>query len=108
MEGVPAAVTVDGSLGEGGGQILRTSLALSVLLGTELTLPEISQTIIPYTTVPSGLGWANLNSTPNASATRSAAARATGLPTTTARNSERRDHNFTDGRRRYFQRHQHA
>src|SRR5438128_1982223 len=41
MEGVPAAVTVDGSLGEGGGQILRTSLALSVLLGTELTLVNI-------------------------------------------------------------------
>jgi RNA 3'-terminal phosphate cyclase (ATP) len=41
MQEVPAAVTVDGSLGEGGGQILRTSLALSVLLGTEITLVNI-------------------------------------------------------------------
>src|SRR4051812_40459633 len=41
MDGVPAAVTIDGSLGEGGGQIVRTSLALSVLLGTELTLFNI-------------------------------------------------------------------
>jgi RNA 3'-phosphate cyclase len=38
MEGVPAAVTIDGSQGEGGGQIVRTSLALSVLLGAELIL----------------------------------------------------------------------
>jgi RNA 3'-terminal phosphate cyclase (ATP) len=36
-----AAVTIDGSQGEGGGQIVRTSLALSVLLGTELTLINI-------------------------------------------------------------------
>src|SRR3954467_8888027 len=41
MDGVPAAVTIDGSLGEGGGQIVRTSLALSVLLGSELTLFNI-------------------------------------------------------------------
>jgi RNA 3'-terminal phosphate cyclase (ATP) len=36
-----AAVTIDGSQGEGGGQIVRTSLALSVLLGAELTLYNI-------------------------------------------------------------------
>jgi RNA 3'-terminal phosphate cyclase (ATP) len=41
MEGSPAAVTIDGSQGEGGGQIVRTSLALSVLLGTELVLFNI-------------------------------------------------------------------
>jgi len=41
VEGAPAAVTIDGSQGEGGGQIVRTSLALSVLLGTELTLFNI-------------------------------------------------------------------
>src|SRR5712691_8559133 len=41
VEGAPEAVTVDGSLGEGGGQIVRTSLALAVLLGTELTLFNI-------------------------------------------------------------------
>jgi RNA 3'-terminal phosphate cyclase (ATP) len=41
MQEIPAAVTVDGSLGEGGGQILRTSLALAVLLRTELTLVNI-------------------------------------------------------------------
>ncbi len=41
MEGLPASVTIDGARGEGGGQIVRTSLALSVLLGTELTLFNI-------------------------------------------------------------------
>ena len=34
-------MTIDGSQGEGGGQIVRTSLALSVLLGAELTLFNI-------------------------------------------------------------------
>lgn len=41
MQDVPAAVTIDGSQGEGGGQIVRTSVALSVLLGTELILFNI-------------------------------------------------------------------
>jgi RNA 3'-terminal phosphate cyclase (ATP) len=41
MAGAPATVTIDGSQGEGGGQIVRTSLALSVLLGRELVLFNI-------------------------------------------------------------------
>jgi RNA 3'-terminal phosphate cyclase (ATP) len=41
MEGVPSAVAIDGSQGEGGGQIVRTSVALSALLGTELSLFNI-------------------------------------------------------------------
>ena len=34
-------VTIDGSFGEGGGQILRTSLALSMVTGRELTMTNI-------------------------------------------------------------------
>src|SRR5919201_5431872 len=41
MPGESGPVTIDGSQGEGGGQIVRTSLALSVLLGTELVLYNI-------------------------------------------------------------------
>jgi RNA 3'-terminal phosphate cyclase (ATP) len=41
MPAEPTAVTIDGSQGEGGGQIVRTSLALSVLLGRELILFNI-------------------------------------------------------------------
>jgi RNA 3'-terminal phosphate cyclase (ATP) len=33
-------ITIDGSHGEGGGQVLRTSLSLSALLGRELRLRE--------------------------------------------------------------------
>jgi RNA 3'-terminal phosphate cyclase (ATP) len=41
VDGTPAAVTVDGAQGEGGGQIIRTSVALAALLGTDLTLVNI-------------------------------------------------------------------
>jgi RNA 3'-terminal phosphate cyclase (ATP) len=41
VEGIPASVTIDGSHGEGGGQIVRTSVALAALLGTDLTLYNI-------------------------------------------------------------------
>ncbi|MBA3845301.1 MAG: RNA 3'-terminal phosphate cyclase [Planctomycetes bacterium] len=34
-------LTIDGSLGEGGGQILRTSLALSAITGTPITIEKI-------------------------------------------------------------------
>ncbi len=34
-------ITIDGSLGEGGGQILRTSLALSAITGTPITIEKI-------------------------------------------------------------------
>lgn len=35
------AVHIDGSVGEGGGQVLRTSLSLAALLGCELTIEKI-------------------------------------------------------------------
>lgn len=34
-------VTIDGSMGEGGGQVLRTSLSLSAITGTEIELVKI-------------------------------------------------------------------
>ncbi|MDP6125403.1 MAG: RNA 3'-terminal phosphate cyclase, partial [Candidatus Latescibacteria bacterium] len=34
-------VVIDGSIGEGGGQIVRTSLALSLVTGRPLTLTNI-------------------------------------------------------------------
>jgi RNA 3'-terminal phosphate cyclase (ATP) len=34
-------ITVDGSIGEGGGQILRTSVSLSIILGTPLVVEKI-------------------------------------------------------------------
>src|SRR5690348_13597266 len=41
MSDVPAAVTIDGAQGEGGGQIVSTSVALAALLGTEPALITI-------------------------------------------------------------------
>ena len=34
-------VTIDGWMGEGGGQVLRTSLSLSAITGTEIGLVKI-------------------------------------------------------------------
>ena len=34
-------LTIDGSMGEGGGQIVRTSMAFSALLGKEITITDI-------------------------------------------------------------------
>ena len=34
-------VTIDGSMGEGGGQVLRTALSLSAITGTEIELKKI-------------------------------------------------------------------
>ena len=34
-------MTIDGSIGEGGGQILRTSLSLAAITGTEIQIEKI-------------------------------------------------------------------
>ena len=34
-------ITIDGSMGEGGGQVLRTSLSLAAITGHELALAKI-------------------------------------------------------------------
>jgi RNA 3'-terminal phosphate cyclase (ATP) len=38
---VVAMITIDGSLGEGGGQVLRTSLALSMVTGRSVRIERI-------------------------------------------------------------------
>lgn len=45
--GMAAPVQIDGSAGEGGGQVLRTSLALSVLTGRPLAITKIRATRSP-------------------------------------------------------------
>src|SRR5690606_14912658 len=39
--GSGAAVRIDGSLGEGGGQVLRSSLSLSLITGPPLTIENV-------------------------------------------------------------------
>ena len=40
-KGKQSAVMIDGSRGEGGGQVLRTSLALALIYGKPLTLRRV-------------------------------------------------------------------
>jgi RNA 3'-terminal phosphate cyclase (ATP) len=41
MQGVQAMIVIDGSLGEGGGQIVRSSLALSMVTGKPVTIEKL-------------------------------------------------------------------